>query len=284
MKELTLTPAVLDRFAKLKKHVGLLHYQGLDLESYGDAKFVAIVGTRKITPYGKSVTRQFAEELARAGVVIVSGLAIGVDSLAQNSALEVGGKSIAVLPSGLDAIYPTTNRPLAEKIANGAGTLVSEYDSDHTPRKVEFLERNRIIAALSDIVLIPEAAAQSGSLNTAQHAKSIGVPICAVPGNINSPMSEGTNYLLKNGAHTITSAQDILSLIGGKPKKQLELDLTGADEQETLVLQKIALGFHDGASLQTETELSTMELQTTLSMLEVQGRIIIDELGVWRLA
>jgi DNA processing protein len=245
---------------------------------------VAVVGTRKPTPYGKMMTEKLTEELVRAGVVIVSGLALGVDCLAHTVAVKTKGKTIAVSPGGLAKIYPATNEPVARQIVQNNGTIISEYPADHQPRKVEFLERNRIIAALSDVVIIPEAAALSGSLNTANHAMKMHIPVCVVPGNVTSPMSSGTNHLLKHGARAVTETADILKLLGIDGKsKQLALNLIGDNAEETIVLQKIALGYTNPTALQAETLLETVEFQTAITMLEVQGRVAQDSLGAWRL-
>jgi DNA processing protein len=284
MKKVTLTPKFTEKSNRLKTPVQHLYYRGLALEEYGDTPMVAVVGTRKPTPYGKAVTETIVEELCNAGVIIVSGLAIGIDALAHSTAVAAGGRTIAVLPSGLATIYPATHAPLAKQILDKGGTLLSEYGEIHKPRKVEFLERNRIIASLADAVLIPEAAANSGSLNTANHARQVGTPICTVPGPITSPMSVGTNHLLKTGAYAVNEAADILKLLRiPASNMQTALDLIGETPEETLILQKIALGHTTFEELAAETKLDITTFQTTVSMLEVQGRIASDELGNWRI-
>jgi DNA processing protein len=269
---------------RLKVKAGELYYLGEDPNSFSDMPVVAIVGTRKPTPYGKMMTEKISEELARAEVVVVSGLALGIDSLAHSAVLKTGGKTIAVLPSGLNNIYPATNRPIAEKIIKAQGSVISEYPKNHKPRKVEFLERNRIIAALSDLIVIPEAAANSGSLNTANHAIQMGIAVAVVPGNVTSPMSSGTNHLLTLGAKAVRGGDDILKLLGlDNRNEQTKLDLIGETPEETLVLQKIALGHTDSVELQVETLLSTTEFQSVVTMLEVQGKIAQDPQGKWYL-
>ncbi len=284
MKKVMLTSELITKLDRLKDKAGSLTYLGADLNTYKDFKFVAIVGSRKPTPYGRIMTEKLAEELARSGVVIVSGLALGVDGIAHETCAKAGGRTIAVSPGGLDKIYPSTNRLIADKIIATNGSIISEYASDRQPKKIEFLERNRIIAALSDIVLIPEAAANSGSLNTAMHARDMNIPIAVVPGNVTSPMSVGTNHLLKNGAFAITEAADVLKMLGINTKtNQLELNLAGDTPSETLVLQKINAGHTDTQNLIAETLLSTVEFQSVSTMLEVQGKIAQDSLGNWRL-
>jgi DNA processing protein len=284
MKTLKLTHNFKSKLDRLTHKVGDLSYMGADLASFDSLPIVAIVGTRKPTPYGKMMTQKLAEDLARAGIVIVSGLALGIDCIAHESTIKAKGLTIAVSPGGLNKIYPVTNRPIAEKIITNHGTIISEYSPNHQPRKVEFLERNRIIAALSDLVIIPEAAAGSGSLNTANHAKIMNIPIAVVPGNVTSPMSSGTNQLLVEGAKAVTSGLDVLKLLGlDASSRQQSLDLMGETPEETIILQKILLGFTDGAELQQETLLSTVDFQTAVTMLEVTGRIAQDSLGNWRL-
>jgi DNA processing protein len=281
MKKVTLTSEFTSKLEKLKDRVGNLTFLGADLDTYKDCKFVAIVGTRKPTPYGKVMTEKLAEGLARAGIVIISGLALGVDGLAHDATLRAGGRTIAVVPR---SSYPKTNGNIAKQMVSKDSTILSEETKENVPIKVAFLQRNRIIAALSDIVLIPEAASNSGSLNTAMHAKSMNIPIAVVPGNATSPMSAGTNYLLKNGAYAVTEASDVLKLLGiDTNSTQLELNLTGESPGETLVLRKINAGYSDTQSLISETKLSTVEFQSVTTMLEVQGRIAQDSLGNWRL-
>ncbi|MBP6962011.1 DNA-processing protein DprA [Candidatus Saccharibacteria bacterium] len=282
MKILTLKPPLKNKLDRLKTPVGEIMYIGIDPNELINKSVVAIVGSRKPTPYGKQVTEQLATELSRAGVVIVSGLAFGVDIIAHKAVLACGGKTIAVLASGLDNIYPASHARYAKQITEH-GSVISEYSSDHMPRSYDFLERNRIIAGFSDIIIIPEATEKSGSLNTAKHAKSMNIPICAVPGPINSPLSSGTNLLIKQGAHLITSSQDILKLLNIKPEA-IQLTLTGGNETETLVLQAIAGGIQDISLIEQETKLSTKDLQTSLTMLEISGQVRQDAVGLWHLS
>lgn len=285
MKMLKLSSTFNRKLNRLKNPPEHLSYLGSDLSLYNDKKILAVVGTRKPTPYGIRTTKEIVSKLAREGIVIVSGLALGVDCLAHQACLDGNGQTIAVLPSGLDNIYPATNRIIAQDIINSGGTLLSEYTKDHKPKKVEFLERNRIIAALSDAVLITEAAGNSGSLNTANHALQMGIPILAVPGNIDNPMSQGSNFLLKGNASVVTDADDVLKMLGIDSKNsQQSLNLVGQNEQETLVLQKLSKGFTSSEQLQSETKLSNTELQSTLTMLEIESRIYQDQLGNWHIS
>jgi DNA processing protein len=172
---------------------------------------IAIVGTRKPTAYGRDVTSQFAAELGAAGIVIVSGLALGVDAIAHKACLDAGGTTIAVLPSSLTKIYPATNRDLAIAILQKGGALLSEYSEEAINAfKGNFLARNRIVAGISDAILITEASARSGTLNTAMHALEQGKDVFVIPGNITSPQSAGCNLLIRQGAIPVQTPVDII--------------------------------------------------------------------------
>ncbi|HEX5797066.1 MAG TPA: DNA-processing protein DprA [Candidatus Saccharimonadales bacterium] len=244
---------------------------------------LGIVGSRKVSGYGRTVTQELAASLARAGVCIVSGLAYGVDSLAHKATLQAKGKTIAVLPGGLRAIYPAGHRSLAKDILNNDGGLISEYDDDFRPRRESFIQRNRIIAGLSDALLVTEAAEKSGSLHTANFALEAGKPVLAVPGNINSPTSRGTNNLLKAGAIMVTDEQDILDVLKIPAQNPEQLDIYGDNEQESAILDLLRSGVHGGDELLRLSKMEVNLFQQTLSMLEIKG--FIHPLGNndWRL-
>ncbi|MBO8162442.1 MAG: DNA-protecting protein DprA [Brevibacillus sp.] len=170
---------------------------------------LGVVGTRKPTAYGKAVCRHLTDGLARAGFVIVSGLAQGIDTEAHRAALEAGGGTVGVLACGLDQVYPRHNRPLYREIAR-SGLLLSEYVPAESPKPGMFPERNRLISGLSLGVLIIEAAERSGSLITADYALDQGRDVFAVPGPIFSPVSAGPHNLLQQGAKLITNPVDII--------------------------------------------------------------------------
>jgi DNA processing protein len=173
---------------------------------------LAVVGARHCTEYGVETTRALTMPVARAGAVVVSGLALGIDSVAHAAALEVGGDTIAVLGSGIDICYPRANRWLFEQIAR-EGLLLSEFPPGAKPRAYHFPQRNRIIARLANAVLVVEAAVNSGSLITVEHAMD-NVEILAVPGPIGRPTSEGTNLLISDGARIALSPDDVLDSLG----------------------------------------------------------------------
>lgn len=240
-------------------------------------KTVAIVGSRKPTTYGREVTYRLAYDLAKKGTVIVSGLALGIDAIAHQAALDAGGKTIAVLANGLDYIYPSLNKRLAENILNSGGAILSEYPPGIRARDYQFLERNRIVSGLSDMVIVTEAASRSGTLSTVGHALNQGKEVGAIPGNITSPMSSGCNKVLKQGAHVILGYEDVLNIIDpGYQSEQASLVL-GANESEAKIIDLLQKGVRDGDELARMSGLSIIDFSTSLTMLEING--VVRALG-----
>jgi len=188
----------------------VLYYKGSLAAS--DSLALAVIGSRKSTRYGKEVTERFVSKLIKKKIVIVSGLARGIDSIAHKSALNNGGRTIAVLGHGLDRIYPPENKSLADEIVKN-GAIVSEFPLGFEIAKSNFPARNRIISGLSQGVLVIEGAINSGSLITAGHAAEQGREVFAVPGPIDSVTSEGVNKLIKEGVHPATEVNDILEVL-----------------------------------------------------------------------
>lgn len=245
------------------------------------APVVAIVGSRKPSAYGREVTEQLAGDLATAGCIIVSGLALGIDGIAQKAALEAGGTVIGVIPNELPDISPQTNYKLAMNIIKNGGAILSEWKKGDgkVVNRWSFLERNRLVSGLADAVIITEAAERSGTLNTAAHALSQGRDVFAVPGNITSPLSAGCNALLKQGAYPVTEAKDILQIIAPEQLKkpdQNQLPL-GSSPEETIIINLIASGIRSGDQLQQQSGLSASNFSTALTMLEING--VIKPLG-----
>lgn len=245
------------------------------------APVVAIVGSRKPSAYGREVTEQLAGDLAKAGCIIVSGLALGIDGIAQRAALEAGGTVIGVIPNELPDISPQTNYKLAMNIIKNGGAILSEWKKGDGKivNRWSFLERNRLVSGLADAVIITEAAERSGTLNTAAHALSQGRDVFAVPGNITSPLSAGCNALLKQGAYPATEATDILHIIAPEQLKkpdQNQLPL-GSSPEETIIINLIAGGVRSGDQLQQQSGLSVSNFSTALTMLEING--VIKPLG-----
>ncbi|CAN5613751.1 hypothetical protein BH23PAT1_BH23PAT1_1560 [soil metagenome] len=244
---------------------------------------LAVVGSRKVTAYGRGVTHKLSSASAQAGVVIISGLALGVDSIAHEAALESGGKTIAVLPCGLDKPYPAQHRQLAGKILNMGGAIVSEYPEGTPPLVQHFIARNRLVSGLSDGVLITEAAARSGTLHTANFALNQGRTVMAVPGNITSPYSMGTNNLIKSGALPVTCPEDIFSALNLIVKPVAERELLGSNREETLLLSLLTEGTTEAAELLTQSGLEAGAFNQTLTMLEINGHIRPLGAGHWTL-
>lgn len=234
---------------------------------------VAIVGTRKPSSYGKEVTQQLSYDLAKKGIVIISGLALGVDGIAHRAAIEAGGATIAVLANGLPQIYPATHKDLADQIIQSGGAILSEHEPETAARSYQFLQRNRIVSGLSDAIIITEAAARSGTLNTAMHALEQGKEVFVVPGNITSPLSTGCNTLLKQGARPVTSVDDVLEIIAPEllqPQASLAL---GNTPLETAIITLLQNGIRDGDELQQQSKSSISDFNTTLTMMEINGVI-----------
>lgn len=234
---------------------------------------VAIVGTRKPTAYGREVTYQIAYDLAKRGIVIISGMALGVDGIAHKATLEAGGTTIAVLANGVDIVYPAAHNGLARDIVAKGGAILSEYEPGTAARDFQFLERNRIVSGLSDAIIITEAAIRSGTLSTAAHALEQGREVFVVPGNITSPLSAGCNNLIKQGAHPITCADDVLEVIAPDLLRAQTLLPLGNTPLESKIIGLLQSGIRDGDELQTLSEVSVSEFSTTLTMMEISGTI-----------
>lgn len=251
-----------------------LFQKGQNLADLLEFPRVAIIGSRNISPYGRQVTTRLATDLAERGIVIVSGLALGVDCVAHSAALSVGGKCIAVLPSPLDKITPTSNLQLSKSIIEKGGVLVTEYEEGSEVFKTSFVARNRLVAGLANVVLITEAVQKSGSLHTARFALEQGKDVLAVPGNITSPTSIGTNNLIKAGAASVTSYVDVLHALGlTEGLKARKHTPKGRNEQEQAVIDLLAKGISDGEELRSKSQLEIAEFSQAMTMLEITGKI-----------
>jgi len=234
---------------------------------------VAIVGTRKPTAYGKEVTYQLAYDLAKRGVIIISGNALGVDGIAHRAALDAGGTTIAVLACGLNHMYPAAHKTLATDIIRSGGAIISEYEPEVEARDFQFLARNRIVSGLSDAVIVTEAASRSGTLATVNHALDQNREVFVVPGNITSPMSAGCNALLKQGAHPVTRADDILDIIAPDLIESQAFLPLGSTPLESKIIGLIQAGIRDGDQLQQESGADISEFSQALTMMEITGTI-----------
>lgn len=268
-------PSLLTEVANKPKH---LYYLG---SLQPDRYTIAVVGTRKPTAYGKDITYTIARDLAEAGVTIVSGLAYGVDTIAHEAAVDAGKRTIAVLGNGLDRMYPAANRNLAKKILQHNGLIISEYEEGTPPLPQHFPARNRIVAGLSLGVLVTEAAAQSGSLITANFALEQNRAVMATPGAITNTMSAGTNNLLKAGATPVTDAQDVLAAVGLESVTLPKQEATPASPREATILELLEAGIADSETLIEESRLTAAEFNQAITLMEISGKVRNLGAGKW---
>lgn len=241
-----------------------------------DMVAIGIVGTRNATIYGREVAEMLATDLVRNGITVVSGLARGIDGTAHKAAIDAGGRTLAVMGSGVDVIYPPEHRKLAQQIAEH-GALISDYPPGTQPEATNFPPRNRIISGLSLGVVVVEADEKSGALITTQFAAEHGREVFAVPGNIFSKTSRGTNKLIQNGAKTVLSVNDILEELNlGMVTSQLEFQMSAPSDLtdlESLLLSKLSHEPITTDELIRQVNQPTGEVTTTLMMLELKGII-----------
>lgn len=243
---------------------------------------LAVVGARSMSPYGRNVTESLTDKLSADGVVIVSGLALGIDGIAHRTCLKNSGVTVAVLPSGIEYIYPKSHLGLARQIVETGGAIISERDGKISPKPYDFLTRNRLIAGLAEAVLLTEAAIRSGSLNTARHALDQGKTVFAVPGNITSIFSEGTNNLIKMGAILVSRAEDIYAHMGWEIKVARKAPKSLTDN-ETIIYKLLASGPMGGEDLLTKSKLSHSSFSEALTILEMEDLITPLGANVWSL-
>ena len=278
-------------------------------------KTVGIVGARKCTSYGEKIAYEAAFELAKAGVLVVSGLAYGIDSIAARGALDAGGKTVAILGTPIDRIYPEEHLGLAQEIIASGGAIISEYaprdegalnkmglteaevklGPDEIRRdgrrmtncRTSFLYRNRLIAGLSDAVLVAEATERSGSLNTASHVIEQGKELFAAPGDITRRTSVGCNRLIAQGAHLYSRPEDILEVLfpGGLPgeKKSRKMPVFSGSPVEKAIISEIVSGNMDGEKIVEKLELSVSEFSQAITMLEIRGLVRSLGMNNWEL-
>jgi len=233
---------------------------------------VAIVGTRAVTPYGRQATEELADTLARNGITVVSGLARGVDAIAHTAALKAGGRTLAVLGSGVDKIYPPEHRSLAEKMT-AQGAILSDYAPGTPPDSVNFPPRNRIISALARAVVVIEAADTSGALITAEFAAGQGREVFALPGSIYAPQSRGTNRLVAKGAHPYLSPTDLLTALdleNNVERRQVRQTLP-ADPVEAALWNLLGAQPLHVDEIRLRSGLPIEQVSAALTMMELKG-------------
>ena len=262
LKEIHLPPALLYVKGELKK----------------DEFTIAVVGPRKISSYGRQVVEQFSRELSQAGMVVVSGMALGTDNLAHRECLKLKNRTIAVLGSGVNqnSVYPSANKKTAEAIAQ-CGTVVSEYPFGTPPLKQHFPARNRIISGLSLAVLVIEASEKSGALITANFSLEQNREVFAVPGSVYSLNSVGTNNLIKMGAKLVTNTQEILDELNLSSAAEFSKakEIIPENEQEEIILKKLLESdepIHID-KLSKLTAISATEISSVLTLMEMKGKV-----------
>ncbi|HKO15872.1 MAG TPA: DNA-processing protein DprA [Gemmatimonadaceae bacterium] len=231
---------------------------------------VAIVGTRQSTRYGERVTRELAGAFARVGACVLSGLARGIDGSAHRAALEAGGRTAAVLGTGVNVAFPAGHRALQRHIGE-AGLLLSELPPNAHAHKGSFIQRNRLIAALADLVIVVEAPERSGALSTARCALDMGRATAAVPGPIDVPQSHGTNHLIRDGAQIIATVADALALVGATPPVRSMIEPEDGDQLR--LWRVLAEGPADLDALCTRTALPAQRCLAAVTALELRGSI-----------
>jgi DNA processing protein len=249
----------------------LLYMQGEMTEI--DQWAVAVVGTRRLTRYGRQVTRDLVRGLVRSGVTIVSGLARGIDAVAHKTALECGGRTLAVLGSGLDHIYPAEHRTLAQRIGEGRGAVLTEYGLGVKPEAKNFPPRNRVISGLSLGTIVVEAGERSGALITANFALEQNREVFAVPGNVNSPASKGTNRLIQEGAKLVMHVDDVLEELNLRmvvEQTAVQLALPESAEEAALLSELSVQPVHVD-ELSRATGLPSSLVSSTLTLMELKG-------------
>ncbi len=229
---------------------------------------VAVVGTRRCTPYGEALAFEIGRELARAGVCVVSGLAFGIDAAAHQGALEAGGVTAGVVAQALPNLLPAKHRSLARAMVSKGGVILSEKAPGEKTYKGDYLVRNRIVAGLCQAIVVVEAGFPSGALNTAKHAREQNREVFAVPGRLTDPFSAGCNDLLAQGAHVFLKPQDVLDLLGLKTIPRRDFVLSELEKKLLLHLQGEAL---HASELAEKSAVDLSELYEILTHLEMQG-------------
>lgn len=307
LRQAGLSDRLAENLARLRADVSLeqvweeLQAQGIDVLTWEDEKYptrlrdldnappvlylrgtitpdddwaVAIVGTRRATSYGRQVAEQIARELARNGVTVVSGMARGIDGVAHRAALDAGGRTLAVLGSGVDRIYPPEHRRLAEDIIS-RGALVSDYPPGTPPEGRNFPPRNRIIAGLSLATVVVEAGKRSGALITSDFALEQGREVFAVPGNVIAPQSRGPNRLIQQGAHPLLDPKEILETLELTmlPEQRQARTVLPSNPSEAQIFDVLGYESLHVDEIQVQSGMPIEEVTATLAMMELKGMV-----------
>ena len=283
-------PAVLkDSLKNLTSSLGpkKLYYKGnWDEDIFKNC--LAVVGSRRLTSYGRRATEQIVSECAAAGITIVSGFMYGGDEAAHSACVKAGGRTIAVMPCGIDLIFPPNQKDIYNKILENNGLIISEYPEGFKPVNYSFVQRDRIVAGLCKAVFVTEASLNSGSLITANYAKKMDKKVFALPGQIFSEVSKGTLKLIKEGAEPVIEANDILSYLkvlvnpkkSGSPssvKKSARSDLALNASLEEKIIDQLSRESMNADDLARMFAVSVAQLGTTLTIMQLKGLINLED-------
>ena len=242
---------------------------------------LAVVGSRRMTSYGQQITNKLISEIAIRGITIVSGFMYGIDAIAHKTALDIGGRTIAVMPCGIERIHPEYQTKLYADILENNGLVISEFEGDSLPAFWTYPRRNRIIAGLSKATMVVEAGLKSGSLITANLAKKYRRKVFAVPGPLTSILSEGICQLIKEGAEVVTAAGDVLEYFG--KIRTIETEFIGTDKLgfeahslEQRIIQELQKEPMEIDVLSRSLEISSAKIGTTMSLMQLKGLIFIE--------
>lgn len=276
------------KYPKLLKQINdppkQLYYRGnWDKDIFENC--LAVVGSRRMTSYGKQITNKLISEIAGRGITIVSGFMFGIDATAHKTALDIGGRTIAVMPCGIERIHPEYQTKLYADILENNGLVISEFEGDFQPAFWTYPKRNRIIAGLSKATMVVEAGLKSGSLITANLAKKYKRKVFAVPGPLTSVLSQGICQLIKQGADVVTCAEDVLEFFGKSLKEvrplesfddEVDRGRTSTSSIEQKIIQKLQQEPMEIDVLSRILEISSAEIGTTMSLMQLKGLIFIE--------
>jgi DNA processing protein len=265
-------PAYPSHLKEIEQPPPVLYFRGTITDE--DLWAVAVVGTRQVTAYGRQVTEELAATLAHNGVTIISGLARGIDAIAHSAAIKAGGRTLAILGSGVDKIYPPEHRQMAEKIM-AQGALISDYSPGTPPESTNFPPRNRIISGLSMAVVVVEAGETSGALITAEFAADQGREVFAVPGNILAPQSKGCNRLIANGARPLLNAEDVLEALDltRNIERREVRKVVPSDATEAMLLELLSQEPLHVDDIRAQSGLPIEKVSAALTMMELKGMV-----------
>ena len=270
-----------ERLKKIKDPPEELFYKENPDEDIFD-KCLAVVGSRKMTKYGEKICNRLVSEVASRGITIVSGFMYGIDATAHKAAVSVGGRTVAVMPCGIEKIHPAYQKDLYKEIINKDGLIVSEMSGKKGPAKWTYPKRNRIVAGLSQATLVVQAAENSGSLITADFAKDFNRKLFAVPGPLTSNVSIGTANLIKNGADIVTEVKDIIEFFKPKQtgmdfsKERMDLSQYDLSIKEEKIIKNLQAEPLEVDSIANKLNISAKETGTLLSQMQLKGLIEKD--------